>query len=48
MPESFNSNNTTGLIDSLARKERKDAIALRKLVSEGSSQDELEKAKKHF
>lgn len=48
MPESFNSNNTTGLIDSLARKERKDAIALRKLVSEGSSQDEIEKAKKHF
>ena len=48
MPESFNSNNTTGLIDSLARKERKDAIALRKLVNEGSSKDELEKAKKHF
>ena len=34
MPESFNSNNTTGLIDSLARKERKDAIALRKLLNE--------------
>ncbi|WP_281830269.1 MULTISPECIES: C1 family peptidase [Lactobacillus] len=45
MPESFNSNNTTGLIDSLARKERKDALLLRKLVKEGK-QDQLEKAKK--
>lgn len=45
MPESFNSNNTTGLIDSLARKERKDALLLRKLANEGKK-DELEKAKK--
>ena len=45
MPESFNSDNTTGLIDSLARKERKDALLLRKLVKEGK-QDQLEKAKK--
>lgn len=45
MPESFNSNNTTGLIDSLARKERKDALLLRKLANEGKK-DELEIAKK--
>ncbi len=47
MPENFNSNDTTGLIDSLGRKERKDALVLRKLVSEGKK-DEAEKAKKHF
>ena len=45
MPESFNSNDTTALIDSLARKERKDAVLLRKLVAEGK-QDELKEAKK--
>lgn len=45
MPESFNSNDTTALIDSLARKERKDAVFLRKLVAEGK-QDELKEAKK--
>ncbi|RVU70746.1 MULTISPECIES: C1 family peptidase [Lactobacillus] len=47
MPESFNSNNTTALIDSLARKERKDALVLRKLVQEGKF-DEAEKTKKQF
>lgn len=47
MPESFNSNNTTGLIDSLARKERKDALVLRKLANAGEK-DELEKTKKQF
>lgn len=45
MPESFNSNNTTALRDSLARKERKDAILLRKLANEGKK-EELEAAKK--
>lgn len=45
MPESFNSNDTTALIDSLARKERKDAVFLRKLVADGK-QDELKEAKK--
>lgn len=45
MPESFNSNDTTALIDSLARKERKDAVLLRKLVADGK-QDELKEAKK--
>lgn len=45
MPESFNSNNTTALRDSLARKERKDAILLRKLVNEGKK-EELEATKK--
>lgn len=47
MPESFNSNNTTALIDSLARKERKDALVLRKLANEGKT-EELEKTKKRF
>ncbi|GAA3635621.1 C1 family peptidase [Lactobacillus hamsteri] len=47
MPESFNSNNTTGLIDSLARKERKDALVLRRLANAGKT-DELEKTKKQF
>jgi len=32
MPESFNTNHTAGLADALARKERKDALVLRKLV----------------
>lgn len=45
MPEGFNSNNTTALRDSLARKERKDAILLRKLANEGKK-EELEVAKK--
>lgn len=47
MPESFNSNNTAALVDSLARKERKDALVLRKLANEGKT-EELEKAKKQF
>lgn len=47
MPESFNSTNTAALVDSLARKERKDALVLRKLANEGKS-EELEKAKKQF
>ncbi|MBC9722316.1 C1 family peptidase [Lactobacillus acidophilus] len=45
MPESFNSNHTAGLIDSLARKERKDAILLRKLVNE-NRQNEIAETKK--
>ncbi|MBP2058171.1 aminopeptidase C [Lactobacillus colini] len=45
MPESFNSNDTTALADSLARKERKDALLLRKLANEGKKA-ELEAAKK--
>ncbi len=44
MPENATSNNTSALIDSLARKERKDAILLRKLASEGKT-EEVEKAK---
>lgn len=47
MPESFNSNNTTGLRDSLARKERKDAMVLRALVQKGD-QEAVTKAKKQF
>lgn len=47
MPESFNSNNTAALVDSLARKEHKDALVLRKLANEGKS-EELEKAKRQF
>ncbi|MDK8392617.1 C1 family peptidase, partial [Lactobacillus gasseri] len=47
MPENATSNNTTALIDSLARKERKDALVLRKLVQEGKL-EEAEKAKKEF
>lgn len=47
MPESFNTNNTTALAENLARKERKDALVLRKLVSEGKK-DEAEKNKKEF
>ena len=42
MPENATSNNTSALIDSLARKERKDALVLRKLVQEGK----LEEAEK--
>src|SRR5699024_11621066 len=37
MPESFNTNHTSGLADALARKERKDALVLRKLVQEGKT-----------
>ena len=47
MPESFNTNHTAGLADALARKERKDALVLRKLVQEGKL-EEAEKAKKEF
>jgi aminopeptidase C len=46
MPENFNSNNTRGLIDSLARKERKDALQLRKLAQLGKT-DELAAAKQN-
>lgn len=47
MPESFNTNHTSGLADALARKERKDALVLRKLVQEGKT-DEVEKKRKEF
>ncbi len=47
MPESFNTNHTAGLSDALARKERKDALVLRKLVQEGKL-EEAEKAKREF
>lgn len=45
MPENFNSNNTAALVDSLARKEKKDAILLRKLAQQGDK-EALAKAKK--
>ena len=47
MPESFNTNHTAGLADALARKERKDALVLRKLVQEGKT-EEVEKKRKEF
>ena len=47
MPENATSNNTTALIDSLARKERKDALVLRKLVQAGKT-EEVEKKRKEF
>lgn len=47
MPESFDANHTAALIDSLARKERKDAITLRKLIHNGQK-EQTAKAKKHF
>ena len=47
MSENATSNNTSALIDSLARKERKDALVLRKLVQEGKL-EEAEKAKREF
>lgn len=45
MPESFDANHTAGLIDTLARKERKDALYLRQLTKKGA-QDQLAEAKK--
>lgn len=47
MPENFNSNDTTALIDSLARKERKDALVLRDLAQKGKL-NEAESIKKQF
>lgn len=47
MPESFNTNHTAGLADALARKERKDALVLRKLVQAGKT-EEVEKKRKEF
>ena len=47
MPETFNTNHTSGFADALARKEKKDALVLRKLVNEGKM-DEVEKKRKEF
>lgn len=47
MPENATSNNTNALIDSLARKEKKDALVLRKLMQEGKT-EEVQEAKKNF
>ena len=45
MPESFNTSATNGLASALADKERKDALALRRLAQAGD-QEGLEKARK--
>lgn len=47
MPESFNTSATDGLASALADKERKDALALRRLAQAGD-QEGLEKARKTF
>lgn len=47
MPETFNSNNTSALIETLSKKEKKDALVLRKLAQAGD-QEGLEKARKQF
>ena len=47
MPESFNTDHTAALRDALARKERKDALVLRKLVNDGKT-EEIEKKRKEF
>lgn len=47
MPESFNTDHTSALRDALARKERKDALVLRKLVNAGKT-EEVEKKRKEF
>lgn len=47
MPESFNTNDTTGFATALADKEKKDALALRKLAQAGDK-EALEKARKQF
>ena len=47
MPESFNSNHTAALDDFLARKKRKDGLALRKLVQAGDL-EKVEAARKQF
>ncbi|WP_296225617.1 C1 family peptidase [uncultured Lactobacillus sp.] len=47
MPESFNTSATAGLASALADKERKDALALRRLAQAGD-QEGLEKARKTF
>lgn len=47
MPESFNADHTAALADSLARKQRKDALILRKLVRAGKN-EAAQAAKKKF
>lgn len=47
MPESFNTNATSGFATALADKERKDALALRRLAQAGDKKG-LEKARKQF
>ena len=47
MPESFNTNATSGFATALADKERKDALALRRLAQAGDKEG-LEKARKQF
>ncbi|KRK38280.1 C1 family peptidase [Levilactobacillus parabrevis] len=41
MPESFNTNDTTGFATTLNLKLRKDALALRQLVADGASEDQI-------
>lgn len=47
MPESYNANHTAALIDSLARKEKKDALVLRSLA-QSKEQEKLAQAKKQM
>lgn len=47
MPETYNTNHTAALAESLGRKERKDALVLRKLVQEGKL-EEVEAKRKEF
>lgn len=47
MPETFNTNTTAGLINTLSRKLKKDALVLRKLKAEDKT-DEIEKTRKQF
>ena len=47
MPESFNTNATSGFATALADKERKDALALQRLAQAGDKEG-LEKARKQF
>ena len=47
MPESFNTNATSGFATALADKERKDALTLRRLAQAGDKEG-LEKARKQF
>ena len=47
MPESFNTNATSGFATALADKERKDALSLRRLAQAGDKEG-LEKARKQF
>ncbi|WP_407888405.1 C1 family peptidase [Levilactobacillus sp. N40-8-2] len=41
MPESFNTNDTTGFATTLNLKLRKDALALRQLVADGATEDQI-------